>query len=573
MGTKRTRSPDPADLGISPEVAWYLADRGIPLPDCQPKVQTPSPGEAPGAVFDPARVDRVLKAFHLLRHTQGKWAGRPLDPDPWQVAYIIAPVFGWVRWDDEADGYTRIVRKLYVDVPRRNGKTTLSGGVAVYLMAADSEPGAQVYAAATSEKQARFTFDPIRLIAERAPALKGNVKAFTKKITHPASGSYFTVVSSVAEAMHGANVHGGIIDELHVHKTPDLVETIETGTGSRRQPLVVVITTADDGKQESIYDRKRQYIEQLARGALHDPDTYGVVWGAGEDDDPFAEATWRRANPGYGVSPSAAYLRGAAAEAQQSPADLSKFLRLHLGIRTKQTTRFLMLESWDRNAGLVDERALKGRETWGGLDLASTSDLCALCWLFPNDRDDTLDAVWRFWTPEANLRSLDKRTAGAATRWVREGFLVATPGNVCDYDFIIEQIRRDRDFFKVKSLGYDPWNASHLTTMLTAERAPLVKVRQGFVTMNPSMKAIQRLVLQGTPERPALRHGGHPVTRWCVDNLAVAMDPAGNVKPDKANSGDKIDGVSALATAMSEILARPPKRRSAYGDADEIMVV
>jgi phage terminase large subunit-like protein len=563
---KRTRSLAPADLGISPEVRWYLESRGIPLPTCPPKVQTPSPGEAPGAVFDPAKVDKVLKSFHLLRHTQGKWAGKPLDPDPWQVAYILAPVFGWVRWDDEAEGYVRIVRKLYVDVPRRNGKTTLSGGIAVYLMAADSEPGAQVYAAATSEKQARYTFDPIKTIAERAPALKGNVKAFTKKITHPASGSYFTVVSSVAEALHGANVHGGIIDELHVHKNPDLVETIETGTGSRRQPLVIIITTADEGKQESIYDRKRQYIEQLARGALHDLDTYGVVWGA-------AEATWRKANPGYGVSPSAAYLRGASAEAQQSPADLAKFLRLHLGIRTKQQTRFLTLEAWDRNAAMVDERRFEGREAYGGLDLASTSDLCALCWLFPNDENGTLDAVFRFWTPEDNLRALDKRTAGAASRWVREGFLVATPGNVADYDFIKEQIRRDRDLFKVKSIGYDPWNASQLTNDLVSERAPMVKVRQGFATMSPVLKEIQRLTLQGTVEVPALRHGGHPVARWCVDNLAVAMDPAGNVKPDKANSGDKIDGVSALATAMAEVVARPPRRKSRYADDEEIMVV
>ncbi|WP_229891453.1 terminase large subunit [Streptomyces lavendofoliae] len=550
-----------------------MKQRGIPLPDCPPKVQTPNPGEAPGAVFDPERVDRVLKSFHLLRHTQGKWAGKPLDPDPWQVAYILAPVFGWVRWDDEAEGYVRIVRKLYVDVPRRNGKTTLSGGIAVYLMAADSEPGAQVYAAATSEKQARYTFDPIKTIAERAPALKGNVKAFTKKITHPASGSYFTVVSSVAEALHGANVHGGIIDELHVHKSPDLVETIETGTGSRRQPLVVIITTADEGKQESIYDRRRQYVEQLARGALHDPDTYGVVWGADEGDDPHSEATWRKANPGYGVSPSAAYLRGASAEAQQSPADLAKFLRLHLGIRTKQSTRFIRLEDWDNNAGMVDEEALAGRDTWGGLDLASTSDLCALCWLFPDDETGTLDALWRFWTPEANLKALDKRTAGAASRWVREGWLTATPGNVADYDWIREQIRRDRDKFKVRSIGYDPWNASQLTNDLVSERAPMVKVRQGFATMSPVLKEIQRLVLQGTPRVPALRHGGHPVVRWCVDNLAVAMDPAGNVKPDKANSGDKIDGVSALATAMAEIVARPPRRKSRYADEDEIMVV
>jgi phage terminase large subunit-like protein len=566
MARTRTRSRAPAEAEISPEVAWYLEERGIPLPDCAPRVQTPSPREAPGAVFDPERVDRVLRAFHLLRHTQGKWAGKPLDPDPWQVAYIIAPVFGYVRWDDEADGYVRIVRKLYVEVPRRNGKTTLSGGIAVYLMAGDGEAGAQVYAVATNERQARFTFDPIRQIAERAPALKGNVKPFTKKITHPASGSYFTVVSSIAEAMHGANVHGAIIDELHVHKTPDLVETVETGTGSRRQPLVVTITTADDSRQGSIYDRKRGYVEQLARGALHDPDTYGVVWGADPDADPFDETTWRAANPGFGVSPSAAYLRGAAAEAKQSPADLAKFQRLHLGLRTKQETKYLQLEDWDRNASMVAEKRLAGREAFGGLDLSSTSDLTSLCWLFPDDERGGFDALWRIWTPEERLRDLDKRTAGEATVWVRQGLLHTTPGNVVDYDFIRAQIRRDLDAFDVRSLGYDPWNASQLTNDLMEDGAPMVKVRQGFATMSPPTKELQRLLLAGSAEKPLLRHGGNPCVRWQVDNFAVAMDPAGNVKPAKDRAGDKIDAVASLITALSEAMTRQVPKRSAYDD-------
>jgi len=156
---------------------------------------------------------------------------------------------------------------------------------------------------------------------------------------------------------------------------------------------------------------------------------------------------------------------------------------------------------------------------------------------------------------------------------VREGWLTATPGNVADYDWIKEQIRKDRDAFRVRSIGYDPWNASQLTNDLVSERAPMVKVRQGFQTMSPVLKETQRLVLRGTPETPVLRHGGHPIVLWCVDNLAVAMDPAGNVKPDKKNSGDKIDGVSALLTAMSEIIARPPRRKSRYADEDEIMVV
>lgn len=562
-----------ARLKLSPEVAWYLLSRGHPLPDCPPLVQTPSPGEAPGAVFDPERVDKVIRSFSKLRHTQGQWAGRPLVPDPWQVAYVLAPVFGWVYWDEDADAFVRVVRELYVDVPRKNGKSTLSGGIAIYLTCADGEPGAQVVAAATSERQAGFVFAPIKQLAERAPALKDRVQALKKKIIHKRSGSYFEVVASVADAQHGANLHGAIVDELHIHKSPELVETIETGTGSRTQPLVVIITTADSGKRETIYHRKRTRVEQLARRVFTAHTVYGVVWAAEKEDDPHAESTWRKANPGYGISPTRAYLRSKSDEAKQSPADLAKFLRLHLGLRTKQETKFLTLLAWDRNAGMVDEQAFKGRDTWGGLDLAATSDLCALCWLFPNDDDGTLDALWRFWTPEDNIKSLDKRTANAASLWVRQGLLVETPGNVCDYDWIKEQIRRDRDSFKVRSIGYDPWNASQLTNDLVSERAPMVKVRQGFQTMSPVMKEIQRLTLRGTPETPVLRHGGHPIVRWCVDNLAVAQDPAGNVKPDKKSSAEKIDGVSALATAMAEIIARPPRRRSRYADEDEIMVV
>ncbi|MFE5159651.1 terminase large subunit [Streptomyces sp. NPDC056697] len=560
-------------LKLSPEVAWYLTSRGIPLPDCPPMIKTPEPRDVPGARFDPERVDKVITSFSLLRHTQGQWAGQPLKPDPWQVAWILAPVFGWVHWDEDAGGYVRIITDLYVDVPRKNGKSTLSGGIAIYLTCADGEPGAQVIAAATTKQQAGYVFTPIKHLAERAPALKGHVKAYKGKIIHPKSGSYFEVISSVADAQHGANLHGGVIDELHVHKDPEMVEVIETGTGSRRQPLIVIITTADSGKPETIYNRKRTRIEQLARGVLEDPSVYGVVWAVPKDANPFIEATWRAANPGFGISPTRSYLARKAREAEQSPADLAKFQRLHLGIRTKQVTRFLTLEMWRANGALVDEAKLHGREAYGGLDLGSVSDLNALAWLFPDDEDGGMDLVLRFWTPEDNLKALDKRTAGAASRWVKEGWLKTTPGNVTDYDHIKTQIKQDLDAFDVKALGYDRWNSTQLTNDLEGERAPLVKVGQGFITMSPALKAVQRQLLLGVRSvaagrRPMLRHNGNPAMTWMVDNLAVVQDAAGNVKPDKANSAEKIDGVSALCTGMSEVLARPPKRVSAYEDAD-----
>jgi phage terminase large subunit-like protein len=551
----------------SPEVLAYMKSRGIPLADCPPRIQTPEPINVKGAVFDFERVDKVLRVFNALRHVSGQWSGLPLKPDPWQVQYILAVVFGWVVWDADADMYVRIIRKLYVDVPRKNGKSTLLGGLAIYMLAADGEPGAQIVTAATSERQAGFVFNPIKTLADKSPALKRHVRTVGKKVLHPKSGSYIEVVSSVADAQHGANLHFVCVDELHVHKTPDLVETLETGTGSRRQPLIGIITTADSGKQNTIYARKREYIEQLARGAVKDSASYGVVWAAEPGADSFVESTWKSANPGYGISPTRAYMKSAAAEAQQSPADLAKFQRLHLGLRTKQETKYLDLTVWDRNASLVDETVLAGRQAYGGLDLASTSDLCALAWTFPRP-DSGFDALWRVWTPEANLVNLDKRTAGMATVWVREGFLTLTPGNVADYDFIQAQILKDMDSFDVRGIAYDPWNSSQLVNDLVADGAPMVKTRQGLVTLSAPTKELQRILLLGTEEKPMFQHGGNPAVRWQADNLSVAMDAAGNVKPDKAHSADKIDAIAATINSLSLILAMEPKKISVYERED-----
>lgn len=565
--TKRTPSPD---LNLSPEVAWYLESRGIPFPDCPPRVKTPEPSRVKGVVFDPDRVDKVLRAFGALEHVSGQWAGKPLRPDPWQVAYILAPVFGWVVFDEDAGQYVRIIRKMYVDVPRKNGKSTLLGGLAIYMLAADGEPGAQIVTAATSEKQAKFVFMPIKTLADKSPKLKRHVRSVGNKVLHPASGSYIEVISSTADAQHGANLHFVCVDELHVHKTPDLVETLETGTGSRRQPLVGIITTADSGKQGTIYARKREYVEQLARGAIKDPATYGVVWACDPLDDPFAESTWKKANPGYGISPTRAYMRAAAAEAKQSPADLAKFQRLHLGLRTKQETKYIELPVWDRNAGMVVESDLHGRVAYGGLDLASTSDLCALAWVMPGERG--FDALWRLWTPEANLPALDKRTAGMASVWVREGFLTVTPGNVADYDFIRAQINRDCEAFDVQGIAYDPWNSSQLVNDLVSDGAPMVKTRQGLVTLSAPTKELQKILLEGTAEAPMFRHGGNPAVRWQADNFAVAMDAAGNVKPDKAHAADKIDAIAAAINAMSLVLAMEPVQESKYESGDLIVL-
>lgn len=578
MPTTTTRSPegryDPKllrRLKISPEVGWYLYSRGIPLPTCPPRYKTPEPRRLAGARFDPERVDRILKVFGLLRHTQGQWAGRPLTPDPWQIAYILAPVYGWVRQNDVGD-WVRIIRTQYVELPRKNGKTTLAGGQACYLTCADGEAGAQVIAAAAGKDQARYCFDPIKTIAEKSPALAPHVKVLRDRIIHGRSGSYFTVVSSLADLIHGANLHAGVIDELHVHKTPDLVEAITTGTGARAQPMIIIITTADDGKPATVYAHTRARVEQLARGALKDPSVYGVIWGADPKDDPHAESTWIKANPGYGISPTREFMISASAKAASSPADLASFQRLHLGLRTKQVTKYITLTAWDRNAGpRIDEKLLAGRPCFGGLDLASTSDITALAWLFPAD-DGTYDAIWRLWIPEDNLEALDKRTADAATGWVRDGWLTTTPGNVTDYDWIKAQIIKDAEVFDVRDIAYDRWNSSQMVNDLVAEDMPMSPIGQGYASLSAPTKELQRLLLAGSRTTPVLRHGGNPVLRWMVDNLVVQIDAAGNVKPDKGKAADKIDGVPALVNALERTMRTEVPGDSIYEERGLIIL-
>ena len=558
-------------LKISPEVAWYMVARGYPSPEHPPLVKTPEPRNVKGAVFDPERVDKVIAAFRNLRHTQGELAGKPLTPDPWQVAWIIAPIFGWVRKNDRGV-YTRIIRNVYIDVPRKNGKSTMCGGFAIYLTAADGEAGAQVLAAATTMKQAAFVFNPIKSLAQKSPALRGRVRAVHNKIIHSRSDSAFEVVSNVADALHGANVHGAIIDELHLHKRGDLVEAIETGTGSRSQPLVIKITTADEGKPATVYAQNRHYVEQLAKGLFKDETRYGVVFGVPRNADPFDPKTWAQANPGYPISPTHEFLLAESNRAKNSPVSLNAFKRLHLGIRTRQTTEFIRLTDWDRNAGKrITPEDMAGRSCWGGLDLGSVSDLTALAWVFPRDEGSGYDVLWRFWTPEENIEELDKRTAGSASQWVADGWLRTTPGDVTDYDFIEQTILEDAQLFDVQTIGLDRWNGTQLANNLLDQDIPIVKVGQGMITMSPALKEIQRLVLLGKRGDPKLQHGGNPVMRWMIDNLSVAQDAAGNVKPDKATSAEKIDGVSALCDAISEAL-NTDLQTSAYSDDHDLII-
>jgi phage terminase large subunit-like protein len=579
--TATEKAWDKADLEvlkISPEVAHYMRTRGFAVPTCPPLVKTPEPAytktkQARQVQFSCTAVDNVISSFRQLRHTKGRMAGHIFEPDPWQIAYVIAPWAGWQIVSPDSGEWVRVITKMYVDLPRKNGKTTLAGGIALYMTGADGEAGAQVLAAATTKEQAAFVFEPQRQLVMKSPGLRAYLKPFQRKIVHAASGSYFQPIANAGDAQHGADIHAAIIDELHLHKTMELLDALETGTGSRTQPLIMWITTADASRRHTPYDVKRRRIEQLAKGVLKDATTYGVIFAAErpeyengvlvKGDDPFAESTLRKANPGYGISPTVRYLKGAAESAKENPVEYARYLRLHLGIRTKQETCYLDIDSWDANASMVDWEGLKDRQCYGGLDLGSSSDLTAFVLVFPDEERGGFDVLVRMWTPEENLEALDDRTAKAASaEWVPNGWLRTTPGNVTDYGFIEAQIMEDLDEFDIQEIAYDPWAAQQLVTNLINGGAPMVTMRQGFASMSAPTKDLQRLLKLGSklnedgiPENPLIRHGGNPIMRWQIDNFAVVLDPAGNVKPDKANAGDKIDGVVALIMALSRALA------------------
>ena len=578
----------------------WLAGGGRPL------LETPLPFGA-DVELRPDLVRRVLGAFAALPQLIGEWAGQPFLLLDWQVRYLIAPVFGIVYRDT---GY-RVIRTAWLEIPRKNGKSTLCSGLALYLFAGDGEAGAQVYAAAGDRSQAGIVFGPCRDMAAGSHVLAGRLGPGIRRhyLEDARTGSILRGLSSDGARQHGLNIHGAIVDEVHVHKTPDLIDALETGTGSRRQPLVVFITTADEGRDGSVYNTKREYLDGVAAGTIDARTYYGVLFGAdqtAEGFDPFDPATIYAANPGHGITVLDDYLLAAADEARQSPSQLNRYLRLHLNIRTKQSVRWLPLDRWDAAAGTLDlATAFAGRVTYGGLDLSATTDLTAFAFVTPippedrpdldapdevldddqaDDDDDGAPALVRVaaglgyyvhvlhWLPELAVDELERRTNAPLRRWYEAGWLRLTEGNVVDY----AQVRRDihdeaaRLGANLAEVAFDPWNATETVNELTNEGLTMVPLRQGYASLSAPAKELERLVMGSTVELPLLVHGGNPLLRWQADNIEVITDPGGNIKPtkpDRRKSTKRIDGLAATVNALARAMLRPPpkKKRRAVG--------
>lgn len=497
--------------------------------------------------------------FGFLRHSKGEWSGERIVLEEWQEFYL-ATLFGWMR----ADG-TRRFRSSYLEVARKNGKSTLGAGIALYLLTADGEPGAEVYTAATKREQARIIWSEAARMVRQSPDLRRAVKQFKDNLSLEALFSKLEPVGRDSDTLDGLNVHGALVDELHAHPTGEMWDVLETATGSRRQPLMTAVTTAGHDRQ-SICFQFHDYTEKVLAGVVEDDAWHGMIFTLDRDaegvlEDWQDEACWVKANPNLGVSKKISDMRDKARKAGYLPARLNVFLQKELNVWTQAATRWIHPEVW-RDCFLreVDEEALAGRRAFGALDLSSTLDLTAWVMVFPPLPGDTVfDVVCRFWIPEDNVLERVRNDRAPYDAWIRAGLLETTPGNVVDYDWILSTVRQHGERYKLAEVAFDPWNATSVSSKLLDAGANMLEFRQGFASMSPAMKALEVAIKQRT-----LNHGGNPVLAWMADNLVASSDPAGNLKPDKARSTEKIDGMVALLMAFYRAQLGAGARGSVY---------
>lgn len=501
--------------------------------------------------FSKERAQRAVNFIEHLPHTKGRWAGQPFKLEKWQREDIIEPLFGTLN----ADG-NRQYRTAYISLPRKNGKTTLGSGIALYLLFGDGEQGAEVYSAASDRDQATLVFDPAAHMVRRSAPLAKRAKVIdsTKRIIFPKTGSFYRAIAADAAGSWGYNLHGLIADELHAWRDRELWDAVTTASGARSQPLIVVITTAGWDKN-SVWYEVYQYAKQVLDGTVKDPTFFAYIREPKEGDDWRSRKVWRACNPGLGTFRDLGEMIALARKAKHSPAVENVFRRLYLNdAHTVQATRWIPLELWDENAGIVDEAALLGRTCYGGLDLGETNDMTAWALLFPQDNGH-LDVLVRYWVPEERLADSDNPHRTLYQTWVRQGCLKTTPGATIRGPFITAQILEDAKRFKLVSMNVDPWHAKDIALDLTDAGLEVAQLGQSFSGLSGPTAEFHRRLLERS-----LRHGGNPILRWNVDNLSVRQDPAGNLKPDKAASSGKIDGVSAVLNALDRVMRHEDKQ-------------
>lgn len=518
-------------------------------------------------IFIDKKAERLIAFFSHLQLTKGlPHPGKLFAPELWQ-AFLVAMIFGWVHKKTDL----RRFRRGHIMVPRKNGKSPTLAAIGLYGLIKDNEMGAEIYSAATKKDQAKIIWDFAVDFRRHSRGLATAVSKSVSALYVTKTGSKFQALSSDEEGLDGLNVHIGLIDEYQNHKTDVVYERISTARSARRQPLILTIATAGMSRESPCW-REHEYAANILKGDFHDDSYFAFLAEADEEDVKEHRwdqpEVWRKCNPNLGVSKSIDYMIEECAAAKNEPAKLNSFLRLDLNIWTQQEYAWMPMDKWrlcfhkltmsDPKTGelvivdhanfdqVIEAMLAEWRLPYAGLDLSEKIDLTALVLLFPpSESDPRWVALPRFWVPQENVAKRAKNDRVPYDVWIREKWIQPTPGNVVDYDVIREDILRIQDQAHIQGLAVDPHNALQLNNQLLGHGVPVVEVQQGWKSLSDPTKQLMAWVLAGK-----FNHLNSPVMNWMAGNIAIHQDSAGNIRPDKAKSRERIDGIAALVNAM-----------------------
>lgn len=518
-----------------------------------------------GDHFCAPRADHAQAFFEeILVHTKGRYARRRFILAPWQRDEIVRPVFGEVVWSTEHGEYVRRYLVVWIELARKNGKTELLAGIMLYLLVADGEESAEIYGCARDRDQASLAFDVASRMVQLSPLLCKLlvIRAHLKRIIYPARNSFYQVIAADAAGALGSNPSGVAADEILAWRDRSMWDAQRTGMGSgaRRQPLMVAATTAGNDPA-GFAAAMHAEMQKVADDPSRTPHVLVFMRNTPAGADPFDEANWPFANPALDDFLSRTAMRAEALEARNDPAAENGFRQFRLNQWVNQATRWMPMHLYRDTSGELwlkpgwAREKLKGRVAWAGFDLAAKMDLCAWCLIFPAGDGEALDVLWRFWVPEAALALLDKHNDGRVSRWVSEGWIRATDGEVIDYDTLYADVAIDAADFRIAGGDCDKWSMFPVIQEI-AKRTGLREEKSLFTRQNTYLDMTPGMVaLMGLIKEKRFHHHGNPVATWCFDNVEVSHardnpDLVRPVKPQRNATGKRIDAVPAAALAV-----------------------
>ena len=536
-------------------------------PKDYPKLKRYKPTQfmLPTSHYEKEKADRAVTFIENLCHTKGKWAGKRFWLLPWQEQ-LIRDIFGIVKPDGN-----RQFRTAFVEICKKVGKSELAAAIALYLLYADNEPGAEVYGAAADRQQASIVFDVARQMVEMSPALmkRSKLMAATKRIVNYGNAGFYQVLSAEVGSKHGFSISGLVFDEIHTQPNRQLYDVLTKGSSDARQnPLHFIITTAGTDRHSIAYELHAKAVDIL-EGRRVDPTFYPVVYGLKDDEDWEDEANWYKVNPSLGYTVDIERLRDAYREAKQNPADEITFKWLRMNMWVSSTTAWIPDAVFMKGNEEIDSDSLKGRECYAGLDLSSTGDITALVLMFPpRDVDEKYILLPFFWVPEETIPQRVRSASVPYDVWEKQGHILATEGNVIHYDFIEHFIEELGEKYHILEIAFDRWGATQMVQDLEGMGFTVVPFGQGYSSMSAPTKEFYKILMEGR-----MVHGGNPVLRWMAGNVVIDTDPAGNIKVTKARSKEKIDGIVAAIMALDRCIRNQGQERGSVYDTRGLMVI